>query len=95
MTTIRTWGTVVAWAFLCVLSGPLWVGGFSLAWLLRGLGEILRWAFWEPTQFVWHRLVGAYRRASAKTSPAVANELERQRKGNDFARRARRARRGL
>lgn len=94
MTTIRTWGTVLWWALVCALTGPLWVSGFSLALLLRGLGAILRWCFWEPTQAVWHRLVSAYRTATAKASPVVADELERQRKARGLIGRARRIGRG-
>lgn len=90
MMTIKTWGAVFGWALVCALTGPLWVGGFSLALVLRGLGAILRWCFWEPTQAVWMQLVGAYRRASARSAPAVADDLERQRRARGLIGRARR-----
>jgi hypothetical protein len=94
MTTIRTWGSVVAWALACALLGPLWIGGLALALLLLLQERVQCWVFWGPTNAVWSRLVRAYRLATAKTSPEVAAEVERVRKANQFARRARRAKGG-
>jgi hypothetical protein len=95
---VRARGAVVAWALLCALTGPLWVVGAVLAWtrwaLDRAAAWVICWGFWVPTRTVWTRLVGAYRRATADTSPAVADELERVRKAQDFTRRARRVGRG-
>lgn len=98
MATLRAWTPVCSWAILCAILGPVWVTGFALAWVHRVANlvvvNVIRWGFWEPTQAVWVRLVGAYRQASAKAAPQVADEVERKRKAKDFARRARRVGRG-
>lgn len=91
---IRTWSVVCAWALACAALGPVSVVGFVLAWLHRAAASVLRWCFWEPTRAVWSRLVGAYRVAAAEASPAVADEMERQRKLRTVLKRARRARGG-